>query len=141
MRRVLWIVSLVTLVVLALGIVGQAFVVAFDVNYTPTGDIANPTPPAITATALSAGGLIGMPLTGLTLILGLLATAQDKRPGWLLAIIGATLLACVGLFAMIWILLSVRSPILFQAPLIVIPLITALYCRLPAPPVNATPQL
>lgn len=137
MRRVLWILSLVTIVVLALGIIGQALVFALDVNYTPTGDIADPTPLAIIATALSAGGLIAMPLTGLALILGLLMTAQDRRYGWLLAIVGATLLACIGLFATIWILLSVRSPILFQAPLIVIPLVTALYSRVPSPPVSA----
>jgi hypothetical protein len=129
MRRVLWIVSLVTLVVLGAGILGQALIVLFGVYYAPSGDPADPTPLAVIVTALDLGGLIAMPLTAAALILGLITTAQDRRYGWLVAVVLATLLACVGLIGMAWVILSVNSPIAFQTPLAAIALVTAAYSR------------
>lgn len=140
MKRVLWILSLVTLIVLGAGIIGQALVVLLGVYYTPSGDIAGPTPLAVIATALNLGGLLAMPLTAAALVLGLLTTAQDRRYGWLIALVVATLLACAGLFAMAWVILSVNSPIAFQAPLVAIALVTALYSRTPAQHSNAAFQ-
>jgi hypothetical protein len=140
MKRVLWVLSLVTLVVLGAGILGQALIVLFGVYYTPSGDPANPTLLAVIATALGLGGLIAMPLTAATLILGLITTAQDRRYGWLAAVVIATLLACVGLIGMAWVILSVNSPIAFQTPLAAIALVTAAYSRSSDPHFHAARQ-
>lgn len=137
MKRLVWIVSLSTLVVLGAGILGQALIVILGVYYTPNGDLADPTPLAIVATALDLGGLLAMPLTAAALVLGLVVIAQDRRYGWLVVLVVATLLACVGLLGMAWILLSVNSPIAFQTPLAAISLVTALYSRAPTPHADA----
>lgn len=129
MKRLVWIVSLSTLVVLGAGILGQALIVILGVYYTPNGDLADPTPLAIVATVLDLGGLLAMPLTASALVLGLVVIAQDRRYGWFVALVVASLLACVGLLGMAWILLSVNSPIAFQTPLAAISLVTALYSR------------
>jgi len=39
----------------------------------------------------------------------------------------------VGLFVMIWILLSVESPIAVQAPFVIVPLVTLAYTLAPVP--------
>lgn len=137
MKRVLGILSLATLVVLGAGMLGQALIVAFGVYYTPNGDPANPTPIAIITTALAAGGLLAMPLTGIVLVLGLIIIAQDRRYGWLAALIAVSLLAFVGLGVMALVILSAQSPLAFQTPLLLISLITALYSRTLAASSNA----
>ncbi len=137
MKRMLGILSLITLVALGAGMLGQTLIVAFGVYYTPSGDPANPTPIAIIATALAAGGLLAMPLTGIVLILGLIIIAQDRAYGWLAALIAASLLAFVGLVVMALVILSAQSPIAFQTPLLLISLVTALYSRTPSSNANA----
>jgi hypothetical protein len=126
------IVSLLTLVALGAAIAGQALVVALGVYYTPDGQPVDPTPLAVTVSILAGfGGLLAMPLALATFILGLVATAVHQRYGWLVAAIVAGALSLVGLVSMAWVLLSVRSPIAFQAPLIVIPLVTLAYSLWP----------
>jgi hypothetical protein len=139
MRHALAIVSLLSLAVLVVAVVGQALVYALGVTYTPEGQPTDPTPLAYAVSfASSFGGLLAMPFTCATFILGLVATADARRYGWLAALLVAALLALAGLIAMAWVILSVRSPLAFQTPLLAIPLVTTLYTFLPAsrhPPV------
>ena len=124
MKRALCIVSVLTLVVLGIASLGQALVFAWDVTYTPDGTVADPTPQAVIASAAAAiGGILSMPLAAATFVLGVIATSQEKRYGWL---------AALGILGMAWVLLSTRSPIAFQLPLATIALVTMLYCLVPA---------
>ena len=128
MKRALWIVSLLTVVALGAASVGQALVVIVGVTYTPEGTPVDPTPQAVVVGDLAGvGGVLALPLAVATFVLGLVATAEDRRYGWLVAVVAAGVAAFVGLVGMAWVLLSVRSPIAFQAPLAVIPLVTLLY--------------
>jgi hypothetical protein len=76
--------------------------------------------------AASFGGLVAMSLALAAFILGLVVTADEKRSGWLVAVIVAGVLALLGLIGMAWVLLSTSSPIAFQTPLLVVPIVTAL---------------
>jgi hypothetical protein len=76
--------------------------------------------------------MLSLPLTAVDGALGIVVTGLEQRYAWLVAVVVAGLLALVGLFAMIWILLSVESPIAFQAPFLVVPLVTLAYTLAPA---------
>lgn len=136
MKHALRIVSLVTLVVLGAAIIGQALVVMIGVAYTPDGIPLDPTPQAQVAGGLASfGSLFGMPLAVATFTLGLVAMAQARHFGWLVATVGAAALVGVGLIGMAWILLGegASNPLAFQTPLVVIPLVTLLYGFVSAP--------
>jgi len=133
MRRALAILSLLTLAVLVAAIAGQVLVYALGVTYTPEGRLVNPTPLASAASFTSDfGGLASIPVAFVTFILGIIATADSRRYGWLAALLVAAFFAFLGLIAMAWVILSGRSPIAYQTPLILIPLVTTLYTLLPA---------
>jgi hypothetical protein len=133
MKRALCIVSVLTLVALGAAIIGQALVFALGFSYTPSGQLVHPTPLALVASALAGfGGIASMPLTFVTFILGLVGTADERRYGWLVALIVAGGLAFVGLLAMAWVILSGNSPVAFQTPLVGVPLVTLLYGLFPA---------
>jgi hypothetical protein len=134
MKRALWIVSLLAVVALGAAIVGQALVVIMGVTYTPDGTPVDPTPQAVVVADLAAfGGVLALPLAVATFVLGVVATAEDRRYGWLAAVLAAGIAAFVGLVGMAWVVLSVRSPIAFQTPFAVIPLVTLLYSLVAAP--------
>jgi hypothetical protein len=133
MKRALRIVSVLTLVALGAAIIGQSLVFGLGVSYTPSGQLVHPTPLALIASALAGfGGIASMPLTLVTFFLGLVATADERRYGWLVALVIAGGLAFVGLLGMAWIILSGNSPVAFQTPLVMIPLVTLLYSFFPA---------
>ena len=134
MKRVLWIVSLLTVVALGAAIVGQALVVIMGVTYTPDGTPVDPTPQAVVVADLAGfGGVLALPLAVATFVLGVVATAEDRRSGWLAAIVTAGIAAFVGLVGMAWVILSANSPVAFQTPLAVIPLVTLLYSLVATP--------
>jgi hypothetical protein len=140
MKRALWIVSLLAVVALGAAIVGQALVVIMGVTYTPEGTPVDPTPQAVVVGDLATfGGVLALPLAMATFVLGVVATAEDRRYGWLAAMVTAGVVAFVGLVGMAWVILSANSPVAFQTPLAVIPLVTLLYSlvatprRLPVP--------
>jgi hypothetical protein len=125
MRRALVILALLTLLSLLAAIVGQALVYRWGVTYSPEGQPTNPTPQAYAASDLAGfGALLSMPLAFVTFILGIVATANAHRYGWLTALLVAGFLALAGLVAMAWILLSSTSPLAFQTPLVLVPLVT-----------------
>lgn len=133
MKRALRIVSVLTLVSLGAAIIGQALVFALGVSYTPSGQLVHPTPLALVASSLAGfGSIASMPLTFVTFILGLIVTADERRYGWLVALVVAGGLAFVGLLGMAWVILSGNSPVAFQTPLVGIPLVTLLSAFFPA---------
>src|SRR5947209_18650759 len=103
MKRALCSVSMLTLVVLGVASLGQALVFAWDVTYTPSGTVANSTPQAVIASAAAGfGGILSLPLVAATFILGVIATVEDKRYGWLAALFVAGALAGVAIVGMAW---------------------------------------
>lgn len=133
MKRALLIVSLLTLVVVGAATASQALVVTQGIYYDPNGQPIHPTMLTQVTTILGLAGILAMPLTGATFILGIVATGLRGRYGWLLLIVIAGALAFVGLVVMAWILLSERSPLAFQTPFALVPLVTLLYSILPSP--------
>jgi hypothetical protein len=132
-KRALRIISVLTLVSLGAAIIGQVLVFALGVSYSPSGQLVHPTPMALVASALAGfGGIASMPLTFVTFILGLVAAADERRYGWLVALVVAGGLAFAGLLGMAWVILSGNSPVAFQTPLVGIPLVTLLYGFFPA---------
>jgi hypothetical protein len=133
MKLALLIVSIGTLIVIGVAVIGHALVVTQVVTYTPTGQIANPTPLAVVATFMDAvGSGLAMPLCLVTAVLGLVATAGRAQYGWLAAVVVAGVLALVGLVGMAYIILDANVVVPFVAPLAVVPLVTVLYAaRMP----------
>lgn len=132
MKRALQIVSLVTLGAVLAAQVAQALTVTQGIYYDPSGQPVNPSTLTLVVTILGVAGIIALPLTAATFALGVVATGLARRYGWLAAVVVAGGLALVGLFGMIWVLLSVQSPIAFQTPFALIPLVTLAYTLLPA---------
>ena|SRR5215469_10960167 len=128
MKRVLRIVSVVTLVVASVGVSGQALVVALGIFYTPTGQPVNPTLVTLIVTYMAGVGLyLSLLLCPVTGILGFVAMALRKQYRWIAALVVAGVLSMTGLFWMIWILLSSSSPIALITPLTLIPFTTFIY--------------
>ncbi len=136
------IISVLTLVTLVAAIVGQALTYALGIVYDPNGQPVDPTPlnQAITYGG-AVGGILSLPLTATTFILGLVVMAGERHFGWLAALVVAGVVAFVGLIAMAWVLLSVTSPIAFQTPLVTIPVVTLLSNFGPARPSANTPHV
>lgn len=139
MRRALLIVSLLTLATTLAAQIAQTLTVTQGIYYDPNGQPVNPTALTQAVTILGVAGLLLFPLALANFILGVVATGLERRYVWLAALVVAGVLTLVGLFAMIWILLSERSPIAFQTPLALIPLVTLAYVSLPAPRQIAAP--
>lgn len=132
MKRALQLVSLATLVTVLAAVVAQALTVAQGIIYDANGQPVNPSTLTLIVTVLGIVGLVSLPLTAASGVLGILVTGLDRRYGWLVAVMVAGGLALMGLFGMIWILLSAQSPIAFQAPLALVPLVTLAYAIAPA---------
>ena len=132
MRRPLVIVSLLTLVTALAALVAQMLTVTQGIYYDPNGQPVHPSTLTQVVTILGVAGVLSLPLTAATFLLGVVVTALERRYVWLVALLVAAGLVFVGLFAMIWILLSERSPLAFQTPLALIPLVTLAYVSLPA---------
>ena len=132
MRRALLMVSLLALVTALAALVAQALTVTQGIYYDPNGQPVHPSTLTQVVTILGVAGVLSLPLTAATFLLGIIVTALERRYVWLVALLVAAGLVFVGLFAMIWILLSERSPIAFQTPLALIPLVTLAYVSLPA---------
>lgn len=139
MRRALLIVSLLTLVTALAALAAQTLTITQGIFYDPNGQPIHPTSLTEIVTILGVAGLFSLPLALANFILGVVAAGLERRYVWLAALVVAGGLTLVGLFAMIWILLSERSPIAFQTPLALIPLVTLAYVSLPAPRQIAAP--
>jgi hypothetical protein len=118
MRQALLILSLLTLAVIAAANIGEALIFTQNITYNPDGLPANPSMLATVATIMSGAGVLSMPLTLATFILGLILTIQHRQGIWSLAI------------GMAWVILSARTPISFCAPFALVPLTTLAYCLL-----------
>jgi hypothetical protein len=133
MRRALLIVSVLTLATALAALVAQTLTVNKGIYYDPGGQPVNPTTLTRIVTILGVAGLLAFPFAATNFVLGIITTALERRYRWLAALLVAGGLALAGLFAVIWILLSERSPLAFQTPLALIPLVTLAYVFLPAP--------
>lgn len=139
MKRALQIVSLVTLVTVIAAMVAQALTITQGVTYDANGQPVNPSTLTLVVTILGVAGMLSLPLTAVDGVLGIVVTGLDQRYAWLIAVVVAGALALVGFFAMILVILSVESPIAFQTPFVIIPLVTLAYTLAPAPRRTATP--
>jgi len=129
MRQALLILSLLTLAVIAAANIGDALIYAQNITFNPDGLPAAPSTLATIATIMSgAGGVLSMPLTLATFILGLILTIQRRQGLWSVAIGVAGALALIGLLGMAWVILSARTPVSFCAPFALVPLTTLAYC-------------
>jgi uncharacterized membrane protein len=131
MKRALQIVSLVTLITVVAAMVAQALTVTQGITYDSNGQPVNSSTLTLIVTVLGVVGMVSLPLTAVDGVLGILVTGLEQRYAWLVAGVVAGALALVGLFVMIWILLSVQSPIAFQAPFVIVPLVTLAYTLAP----------
>ncbi len=138
MKRALQIVSLVTLITVLAAMVAQALTVSQGITYNSNGQPVNPSTLTLIVTILGVAGMLSLPLTVADGVLGIVVTGLERRYGWLIAVVVAGALALVGFFVMIWILLSVQTPIAFQAPFVIVPLVTLAYTLVPAPRRMAT---
>jgi hypothetical protein len=132
MRRALLIVSLLTLVTVLAALVAQMLTVTQGIYYDPNGQPIHPTALTQVVTILGVVGMFSLPLAVANFVLGIIVTTLEKRYIWLVTLLVAGVLVFGGLFATIWILLSERSPIAFQTPLALIPLVMLAYVSLPA---------
>ncbi|HEU4782376.1 MAG TPA: hypothetical protein VFS83_03455 [Ktedonobacterales bacterium] len=133
MKRALQIISLVTLITVVAAMVAQALTVTQGIIYDANGQPINPSTLTLVVTILGVAGMLSLPLTAVDGVLGIIGAGLEQRYAWLAAVVLAGALALVGLFVMIWILLSVASPIAFQAPFVIVPLVTLAYTLAPAP--------
>ncbi|HEY1389311.1 MAG TPA: hypothetical protein VGF38_12270 [Ktedonobacterales bacterium] len=138
MKRLLQIVSLVTLVMVIAAMVAQVLTVTQGVTYDSNGQPVNPSTLTLIVTILGVAGMISLPLTAIDGVLGIAVTGLDQRYGWLIAVVFAGLLTLVGFFVMILVILSVESLIAFQAPFALVTLVTLAYTLAPSPRRTAT---
>lgn|SRR5262249_46846170 len=138
MKRALEIISLLTLVALGAAIVGQVLIAALSldmsVHYTPSGELTDLRQPAVVVSALAVlDTILAILLALATFVLGVVAVVLDKRYRWLVPVVIGSLLAFAGLVWMAWgrLFSQQSSPIAFQAPLVAIPVIMALYGLFP----------
>ena len=131
MRQALLILSLLTLAVIAAANIGDALIYTQNITFNPDGLPAAPSTLATTATIMSAvGGVLSMPLTLATFVLGLILTIQRRQGLWSVAIGVSGALALIGLLGMAWVILSARTLVSFCAPFALIPFTTLAYCLL-----------
>ncbi|HEY7021613.1 MAG TPA: hypothetical protein VH349_10895 [Ktedonobacterales bacterium] len=129
MRLALLILSLLTLTVIAIANIGDALIYARNITFNPDGLPAAPSTLATIATIMSGvGGVLSMPLTLATFVLGLILTIQRRQRLWSVAIGAAGALAFIGLLVMAWAILSEKTPVSFCAPFALVPLTTLAYC-------------
>ena len=133
MKRALQIISLVTLVTVIAAMVAQVLTVMQDITYNSNGQPVNPSTLTLIVTILGVAGMLSPPLTAADGVLGIVVTGLDRRYAWLAAVVAAGLVALVGFFAMILVILSVESPVAFQTPFVLIPLVTLAYTLAPSP--------
>ena len=132
MKRLLLIISVVTLVVLGLAIIGQALLVAQGVVYDSDGLPVDRAPLALVLTyVVFIGSIVGGLLCLVAGLLALVAAASRNQYGWFVALLLAGAFALVGLFGMAWVLLSANSVVALVAPLALVPLVTGLYSLRP----------
>ncbi len=128
MKRALLILSLATLVVLAAAIIGQVLTAALGIIFNDQGQPTDPTPLAYIVSYMAGiGGIIAVPVTLATFVLGLVAMGTEKRYRWLIALCVAGALSFIGFLGMAWVLLSGNSPIAFATPFILVPLVTVVF--------------
>jgi hypothetical protein len=125
MKHALQIVSIITLVMVLAAIVAQG------IYYDPNGQPVNPTALTQVVIILGVVGILALPLTAVNFVFGIVVAGLEQRYIWIVVLLVAAVLVGAGLFAMIWILLSVQSPIAFQTPFALIPLVTLAYTLLP----------
>lgn len=132
MKRALLIVSAGTLIAVVVAVVGQALVVTQGVYYDPSGQVVNPTPLAVLATAMAGIGMyLALLLTAATFVLGGVTMGVRGDYRWLVALAVASALTLVGIVGMAWVLLSVNSPVAFVTPLGLVSLVTIIYSLCP----------
>jgi hypothetical protein len=134
MKRLVQIVSLATLITVVAAMVAQALTVTQGITYDQNGQPVNPSTLTLIVTILGVAGMLSLPLTAVDGVLGIICAGLAQHYVWLIAVVVAGLLALVGFFVMIWILLSVESPIAFQTPFVLVPLVTLAYTLAPASP-------
>lgn len=134
MKRLVQIVSLATLITVVAAMVAQALTVTQGITYDQNGQPVNPSTLTLIVTILGVAGMLSLPLTAVDGVLGIVGAGLAQHYVWLIAVVVAGLLALVGFFVMIWILLSVESPIAFQTPFVLVPLVTLAYTLAPASP-------
>ncbi|HEX5156480.1 MAG TPA: hypothetical protein VFW17_04625 [Ktedonobacterales bacterium] len=134
MKRLVQIVSLATLITVVAAMVAQALTVTQGITYDQNGQPVNPSTLTLIVTILGVAGMLSLPLTAVDGVLGIIGAGLAQHYVWLIAVVVAGLLALVGFFVMIWILLSVESPIAFQTPFVLVPLVTLAYTLAPASP-------
>jgi len=128
MKRALLILSIGTLVLLTLSVVGQALEFAQGIVFTANGQPSDPTPQAYIAVYMTAiGGIPAFPASLATFVVGLVAMSMNKQYSWLVALCVAGALSFVGLIGMAWVLLSANSPVAFFTPLLLVPLVTLIF--------------
>lgn len=134
MKRLVQIVSLATLITVVAAMVAQALTVTQGITYDQNGQPVNPSTLTLIVTILGVAGMLSLPLTAVDGVLGIIGAGLAQHYVWLIAVVVAGLLALVGFFVMIWILLSVESPIAFQTPFVLVPLVTLAYTLATAAP-------
>jgi hypothetical protein len=127
MKRALVIVSVATLLVIGVAVVGRALIETQGITYGPNGLPVTPSPLATVAIVVDGIQFLAIPLCLATGVLGLIVAATRSEYGWLVALVVAGMLALVGLVGMAWVLLSANSPIAFVTPLAVVPLVALFY--------------
>ena len=131
MKRLLQIVSFITLITVFAAMVAQALTVTQGITYNSNGQPVNPSTLTLVITILGVAGMLSLPLTLVDGVLGIIVAGLEQRYAWLVAVVVAGALALVGFFAMILVILSVQSPIAFQAPFVLVPLVTLAYTLTP----------
>jgi hypothetical protein len=132
MQRALFVVSALACLVLLL--VEAAAALDYALVPPPGPETTGPQGPLDLILGLVAGlgGLLGMLLAAVAGVGGLIVAAQNRQPGWLLAIVAAGVLGVVGLFVGAFILLGLpRNPFHLFVVVIVVPLTTLAYSMRP----------
>ncbi len=130
-KKAVLMVSILTLIIIGIAIVGQALVYTLGVTYNSSGQVVNPTPLANISSVMLIATVPSFPLCITSFIFGLIAMLERKQYVWVGAIIGAAVFSFVGLIGMALVLLSSNSPIAYATPLIFVPLVTLLYSLRP----------
>jgi hypothetical protein len=138
MRRALSILSLLTLTLIALANIGEAIIFTLGVTLSLDGQPSVPSPLAtVAALMIVLGGAfslllslpLSLPLLLVTFILGLIAAGRNLNGLWMAAIGLAGVLAFVGFFWIVWLIIG-GAPVSFCTPFALVPLTTLAYCLL-----------
>jgi hypothetical protein len=130
MRRALSILSLLTLTLIAVANIGEAIYFTLGVTLNLDGQPSVPSPLAtVAALMIVLGGILSLPLILVTFILGLIAAGRNRNGLWMAAISVAGVLAFVGFFWIVWLIIG-GAPVSFCTPFALVPLTTLAYCLL-----------